>query len=217
MYRPYISLDIETTGVGPEVDILQIAMVFDEPGKPIEELATFDLLLNHKTYKNAEPYALYLNANLIDILRQRKDPRIVYPKQAIERVVLQMDIWAQAVLEYDEKHNTGMKGKHIIAGKNAAGFDKPKLSYAAETYGNKNLREELESKYIHRTLDPGPMYFNDFGYVPNMTQINNLLGRKEVSHNALDDAFDVVYSIRSFYNRRSNDTTINTNDARSAA
>lgn len=217
MYRPYISLDIETTGVGPEVDILQIAMVFDEPGKPIEELTTFDLLLNHKTYKNAEPYALYLNANLIDILRQRKDPRMVYPKQAIERVILQMDIWAQAVLEYDEKHNTGMKGKHIIAGKNAAGFDKPKLSYAAEAYGNKSLREELESKYIHRTLDPGSMYFNDFGYVPNMTQINNLLGRKEVSHNALDDAFDVVHSIRSFYNRRNNDTTVSTSDTRSAA
>jgi len=30
----------------------------------------------------------------------------------------------------------------------------------------------------------------------SLSKINELTGRKEVSHNALDDAFDVVYAVR---------------------
>jgi hypothetical protein len=201
-YRPYVSLDIEATGVGPEVDVLQIAMIFDEPGKPIEELSTFDLLLNHKNFKNAEPMAMFINKDLIEILKNGKDERIVYPRQAINRMIVQLQAWSNIVLEYDEEHKTNMKGKHIIAGKNAAGYDKPKLLYAAETYGNKSLREELQSTWVHRTLDPGSMYFDDFGLVPSMEQINKLLDRKEVTHNAVDDALDVIYSIRNKYKTR---------------
>lgn len=200
MYRPYVSLDIETTGVGPEVDTLQISAVFDTgPDTPVEELPTFDVILKHKSYTAAEPYALYLNAGLIDIIRQGKDERIVYPKQAIERLALQLEIWQKDTLAYDEKHGLGMKGKHVIAGKNVSGFDKPKLLYAAEKYGNKDLAKQLGSKWMHRSIDVGPMYFTDFGYVPSMDQINSLLNRAEVTHNALDDAFDVVHAVREKY------------------
>jgi len=200
MYRPYVSIDIETTGVGPEVDILQIAAVLDEPGKDIEELETFDVILKHGNFKNAEPYALYLNADLIDTIRQGKDERIVYPRYAIEALNRKLTEWMAPVLEYDLVHGTGMKGKHMLAGKNVGGFDRPKLEYAAETYVNKAARQELVSKIVHRTLDPGSMYFHYFGYNPSLSEINTKLSRQEVSHNALDDAFDVVVAIREHYN-----------------
>jgi hypothetical protein len=200
MYRPYLSIDIETTGVGPEVDLIQISGVLDEPGKDIKDLETFDYILRHNNFKNAEPYALYLNADLIDTIRQNKDERIMYPRQVMERLILKLEEWRVPVLNWDEKHQTGMKGKHMLAGKNVGGFDRPKLEYAAEVYGNKSMRQELCKKIVHRTLDPGSMYFNEFGYNPSLTQINENLGREEVSHNALDDAFDVVHAIRAHYN-----------------
>lgn len=199
MYRPYVSIDIETTGVGPEVDLIQIAGVLDEPEKEVEELKTFDIILRHQNFKNAEPYALYLNAGLIDIIRQDKDPRIMWPGYAMKGLLEVLDKWKAPVLAYDQKHFTGMKGKHMLAGKNVGGFDRPKLEYGAEKYGSKQARQELCSKIVHRTLDPGSMYFHQFGYNPSLSEINISLNRAEVSHNALDDAFDVVYAIREHY------------------
>jgi DNA polymerase III epsilon subunit-like protein len=198
-YRPYVSLDIETTGVGPEVDVIQIAAVLDEPGVAVENLETFDVILKHNNFKNAEPYALYLNAGLIDTIRQGKDERITWPRIAMEQFVDKLEEWKAKTLKYDEEYNTGMKGKHMIAGKNVAGFDKPKMEYAAKTYANMDLYKRMCKQWVHRTLDPGSMYFPMFGYNPSLSQINEELGRKEVSHNALDDAFDVVYAIRNCY------------------
>lgn len=200
MYRPYVSLDIETTGVGPEVDILQISAVLDEFDKEIEDLETFDIILKHTRFKQSEPYAIYLNAGLIDIIRQRKDPRLVYPRQAIERLIDKLESWKKKTIAYDEAHFLGMKGKHVIAGKNVSSFDKPKLIYSAETYGNKTMAQELSSKWMCRSIDVGPMYFHAFGYVPSMDEINTYLNRAAVTHNALDDAFDVVHAVREHYN-----------------
>lgn len=199
MYRPYVSIDIETTGVGPEVDLIQISGVLDEADKDVEDLKTFDFILRHNNFQNAEPYALYLNAGLIDTIRQNKDTRIDYPGLVMKRLLSKLKEWRVIVNEYDEKHGTGMKGKHMLAGKNVGGFDRPKLEYAAETYVNKAFKQELSSNLIHRTLDPGSMYFHRYGYNPSLSEINESLNRKAVSHNALDDAFDVVHAIREHY------------------
>ncbi len=48
----------------------------------------------------------------------------------------------------------------------------------------------------HRAIDVGSLYLSDFGYVPSVSEINKLLDRSPVSHNALEDAWDVVYAIR---------------------
>ena len=196
MYRPYVSLDIEPTGIGDEAEVLQISAVLDEPGKPLEELSTFDLLLKHRKFDYAEPYAMVLNTELLKIIAKGKDDRLVYPKQAIERFILQLDVWKNTILNYDEANGLGMKGKVMIAGKNVSGFDKPKMLACAERHSGKSLRQELNSKWLHRAIDVGPMYMTDFGYIPSLDQINEMTGRTEVTHNALDDAFDVVHAVR---------------------
>ena len=46
-------------------------------------------------------------------------------------------------------------------------------------------------------MDVGPMYYPDFGYVPCLGEINKITqGTNEVSHDALDDSFDVVMAVR---------------------
>lgn len=199
MYRPYISLDIETAGLGPEVDTLQISMVLDEPGREIEDLKTFDVILKHSKLHKAEPEGLYFNHDLMALMYEGKDNRLQYPGLAIKGMIAKLEDWRQITSKYDEDNNLGMKGKHLIAGKNVGDFDKPKLRWAAENYCNKSILRELDSKWMVRTLDPGSMYWSRFGYNPSLSQINEITGRKEVSHNALDDAFDVVYAIRKYY------------------
>jgi len=44
------------------------------------------------------------------------------------------------------------------------------------------------------------MYFHAFGYIPSMDEINEHLNRAAVTHNALDDAYDVVHAVREHYN-----------------
>ena len=198
MYRPYTSIDIETSGLGPDVDVLQISAVYDD-GDVIGALETFDVILKHYKLKSAEPYALWMNAGLIDTIRKNEDPRLEYPKLAMRLFIAKLKEWQQKTAKYDDDKGLPFRGKHMVAGKNVAGFDKPKLIQAAETYGNKDMRQELESTWVHRTLDPGSMYAPIFGYNPNLTEINKYNDRNEVTHNALDDAFDVVHAIRRVY------------------
>ena len=73
MYRPYVSLDIETTGLGPEVDILQASMIFDEPHKKVEELDTLDIIFNHKVLNKAEPEGIFFNLELSQPLKSHSN------------------------------------------------------------------------------------------------------------------------------------------------
>ena len=195
-YRPYVSLDIETTGIGPLVDTLQIAAVFDN-GKSLEELETFDVILDHKAFTSAEVFALWMNQKLITTMKEGKDPRIVAPSLGIKMLCEKLEQWGEEVKKYDEKHEIRMRGRHIIAGKNAASFDKPKLLYAAETYGNEKLKKRLENTWSYKTLDLGSTFYPYYGYNPSLSEINkDFTGRADVSHDALDDAWDVVHGTR---------------------
>lgn len=80
-----ISCDIETTGTNSNEDqILQIAMVvFDSKDKitPVKDLPFIDLIIKHKKIIG-NPTALFMNANLIKILSENKDNRIVNKDEA---------------------------------------------------------------------------------------------------------------------------------------
>ena len=67
-------------------------------------------------------------------------------------------------------------------------FDMPILSNDVNAF---NLR-----RFLHRALDPGSMYTKEFNHIPTLDEINTVTGRKPVTHNALDDCWDVVYAIR---------------------
>jgi len=72
-----------------------------------------------------------------------------------------------------------------VAGKNVAGFDIPILR-------NNGFKTD---NFSHRVLDIGSLYLTDFGYIPNLNKVNELLGREPVSHDALTDCEDIVAAI----------------------
>ena len=222
--RPYISMDLETTGLDVEkVDILELAAVLDDGESPIEKLRRVSLIIDLKKFNYSEPYALNMNARLIQAIVDKKgeDPEIVLQKfgALVEEAV---GICVEYDLKYTDKYKVSIekkinKGeiesnlsleefKYIyygrtkveFAGKNFAGFDKPVFTnfFGRETKNFSQYFQALLERMHYKTIDVGSMYYPDFGYNPSLSEINKITGRSEVSHQALDDALDVVYAVR---------------------
>lgn len=166
-YKPFLSLDIETTGLDPHSQILQLAAVYVSPNQNNKEFKC-----NIKYSKIiGEPFALKMNAKLIEQMTIKDNGALT-----LEEAIQQFNIFLT---------ECELIGRITVAGKNVAGFDIPIL---------KNNGFDT-SRFSHRVIDVGSLYFNDFGYVPTLTEINKLLGRNEVAHTALEDCYDVVISI----------------------
>lgn len=172
MFRfPYVSIDIETTGLDRQrAHVLQLAAVYDN-GKDLGDLPTFNqtILWPYITY--GEPYALRLNQELLF-----KTDEVA---SSILHAHTNFGFWL---------HQVQPDGKLTAAGKNVQGFDFPILQNPVNGF---DLR-----RFLHRALDPGSMYADQFDHVPSLDEINKLTGRSAVSHDALEDAWDVVYAIR---------------------
>lgn len=170
---PYLSLDVETTGVDIQrVHVLQLAAVYDN-GKPLQELQTFDAVIAWPTITYGEEYAMNLNKHLLE--RADRNDRVVNVGTAREN----FEKWLAVVQP---------EGRITVAGKNAAGFDLPILT--------NNVNRFFFRRFLRRVLDPGSMYTEEFDHIPDQGEINKLIGRQPVSHDALDDCMDVVHAIR---------------------
>jgi DNA polymerase III epsilon subunit-like protein len=77
-----------------------------------------------------------------------------------------------------------------FGGKNFSGFDLPFLK--AQFKGFNKISDFLSYKIKHRVQDLGAEYYPLFQFVPNLDDINKLVERTEVTHDALDDAYDCV-------------------------
>ncbi len=174
MFRfPYLSIDIETTGLDRQKShVLQLAAVYDN-GKDLEELHTFNQVIKWPVISHAEEFAMNLNKKLLE--RAFKKQGIV----SIDQCRTEFALWL-------DKVQPG--GKLTAAGKNVQSFDVPIL---------KNPVNQISMRrFLIRALDPGSMYTDEFNHIPTLDEINRLTGRDAVSHDALDDAWDVVYAIR---------------------
>ena len=85
---PYVSIDIETTGLDPEhCQTLEVGAVIDDWKSPIDQLPRFRRVLTYETV-SGNPYAMALNANLLKFMANApKDP----PQPAHEAVAT----WAE--------------------------------------------------------------------------------------------------------------------------
>lgn len=64
--RPYVAIDIETTGLDPETcQVLEIGAVIHDPDKPLRECPTFRVCVKHEVITGT-PRALQMNARLIE-------------------------------------------------------------------------------------------------------------------------------------------------------
>ncbi len=170
---PYVALDIETTGLDRQKShVLQLAAVYDN-GRKLEDLPTFNRVIKWPVITHGEEYAMNMNRGLL--LRAYENRDIVSINQARE----EFSKWLDKVQP---------NGKLTAAGKNVQGFDLPILQSPVNQF---NLR-----RFLHRVLDPGSLFTGQFNHVPTLAEINMLTGREEVSHDALDDSWDVVHAIR---------------------
>ncbi len=170
---PYVSIDIETTGLDRQKShVLQLSAVYDN-GKDLDSLPTFDRIIKWPVISHGEEYVLNLNKGLL--LRAFKNDGVV----SIETARVDFEKWLDSVQP---------SGRFTAAGKNVQGFDMPILVNPVNRF---DMR-----RFLHRALDPGSMYTDEFDHIPTMDEINTVTGRNPVTHNALDDCWDVVYAIR---------------------
>lgn len=193
--RPYVSLDLETTGLDLQrSQILQIGAVFDDGKSPIEKLQTFNILIENDLITYGEPYAIGMNSW---IFKELHDKNSKFEKQslsiALQKLWLLLSEAAERAYEWDVANGKDKPRKNVqIAGKNVGSFDIPILNNQAATVDQAGVLAPAD----HRTIDVGSMYFDEFGRNAGLNSINKLTGRDGVSHDALQDAFDVVTAIR---------------------
>ena len=190
----YICSGIETTGLNPKSClILEIGMVMENTRLklPREQCPTFHCYLDYKHFIG-EDFALNMNKAIIQRIKDLQEQPVLAceskslllgPDAAVERMI--QFISPLFPNEY----------KITIAGKNAASFDIPFLKMMGDGHGEK-------LPFSHRVIDPA-MLFVDWKLddkLPDLKLCKDRAGvTGEVSHNSLDDAWDVIQLLRTRY------------------
>lgn len=224
----YVSIDIETTGLDREkCEILSIGAVIEDTAnpRPIDELPKYHVAIKRNGFYG-EPTALTMNAGLIGAITEYQNSRRDEDK---ERIAKEYDIrfldesevavdfyhwlFAYSAFEYDPQRvlsghvtrhplfgmvpvvGSSVQKAHInVAGKNFATFDKVFLERLPR------WKQCIEVR--NRILDPAILFvdWKEDGALPGLNLCKNranILG--EVTHNALEDAIDVVEVLRTKY------------------
>lgn len=206
-YRPYVSGDIETTGLNTTTaDVLELAFVYDNgiPGVNLYTLPFFHCYINHDSFDDAEPYALHMNANYFTewVKNKNRDSKYLWltPEQAVNKLnEFLRKSRDSAIAAWDMPQGWEKNLNKIqAAGKNFAGFDRPLLKEFFTRYSETGA-EELMKNIDYKVIDLGAKFDELFGYVPGLDAINKMTGRKPVSHSAYEDAIDVIAARRYFW------------------
>ena len=180
----YLSLDLETTGLGNNCQILQLAAVLDDTNKPLGESPTFNALVWDSWY-GGESYALALNHQIFETLANCKpDDEVMHQGNLVK--ILEPDNLIPRLWDWLKGYDLG---RVVLAGKNVAGFD---LKFLRQLSGWDTLPVH------HRVLDPGNLYlYPEDTEPPGTEDCLRRAGLKDsVQHDALADAYDVCRLIR---------------------
>jgi DNA polymerase III epsilon subunit-like protein len=181
--RPYVSLDIETTGLNPEnCQVLEIGAVVDDGTTPVEDCPTFHCYVDHGLILG-EPYAVSMH------------PTILRRIATHEKGYTYLQPWEVATRFRDFLKEHGLDPeieKIVVAGKNYASFDARFLCKL--TNWDKHVRVH------HRILDPAALYWQpeiDGVELPDTkTCMERASISGEVAHTAVEDARVVALLIR---------------------
>lgn len=204
----YLSIDIETTGLDPSTcDVLEFGALLEDTENPAgrENLPTFHKYLWRDVYRG-EPYALAMNAHIFQKMIALKkehgvghfhdnDKLLIQPEYMWEHfkwwLYSHRKLWAGTKFDDDKNFFINEIPTLVVAGKNVAGFDIPFVKLLPGM-----------PKFHHRVIDPGMMYFdprND-NVPPDLKECKKRAKLPEhVSHEALDDAWDVIQLVREKY------------------
>jgi oligoribonuclease (3'-5' exoribonuclease) len=193
----YLSLDIETTGLDPKRDqVLHIAVVEEDTGVcgvAVDNLPYWECLIRHNRIEG-DPYALAMNIDILDVLQKELPWHPVNPPRRDKRLYRGREVLVYRSLDdaLSELLQWGLfaSGKRqTIAGKNVAGFDIP---FLGPRFKNYTIHRVIDAGAVALGIDPS-LWAND---KPPM--LGDLINT-EVTHDALEDARDVVRVLRRAY------------------
>lgn len=206
--RPYISIDLETTGLDTsKVQILQIGWVIDDGVSPIDKLERGSILIQNSEISYGENYALGMNAWIFQELMKKYQDRkypTMSPQRAIFELMVAVKKAAKLAHDYDVAQGRKKPNQRVqIAGKNPANFDWPivlnNMKRPVDSVTDAEYQEESllgVEKVDHRFVDIGAVFYGDFGYNPSFDSICQLANIPPINHDALDDAMAVVIGLR---------------------
>ncbi len=178
----YLSLDLETTCLAPAKpeNILMLSMVVEDTANvmPLDMLPHLTFLIEHPVVTGT-PYALHMNAWILEIIAGNREA---------QHPVFAHNQWVHVAINFLDKHFPSNK-RITVAGKNVAGFDIPFLP------------ELLRRRFSHRCIDPGSVFIDwEDEDIPSLDVIkSSLFIPGEVTHDAYDDALDVIKVLRTKY------------------
>jgi DNA polymerase III epsilon subunit-like protein len=223
----YVSIDIESTGLNPELhQVLEIGAVIDDLDKsvPISDLPTYSCIINHREI-TGQVVAIDMNSRIFKILSEytkikdsdlkeefKEKHNILEPDEA----VIDFYFWLY-VHSADVSYTTDLS--HVINGniQEYKGVRVPvigsksktlELNVAGKNFGtfDKLFLERLPRwkqliKINQRILDPSILYLaTDDRTLPSLSECKKRAGLDSiVTHNAIDDAIDVVQLIRKHF------------------
>jgi oligoribonuclease len=223
----YLSIDIETTGLDREnCQILSVAAIVEDTTKklPFDEIPKFHVAIKRQSI-NGDMYAINLNRDLIALIVHYQTTKTQDEKNDLvqmtgmqfleeEQVVeaLYQFCYDNGLVEFEPKQlsttfhvvsngkrypmlTSKMPGVHITcAGKNFGTFDKIFLERLPRWKQVFRIRQ--------RIIDPSVL-FTDWANdesLPSLSDCKKRAGLPEVvSHNAIEDAWDVIELLRKHY------------------
>jgi oligoribonuclease len=213
----YISIDIETTGIDPvKNQLIQFAAIIEDTviQRPIEELPKLMCYVAHTNYninsglasKEDDFHTLAAIRKLSDF-QHSKDLRLpVYGGAATKNAAGELfttprelgRLFARWLVESEYPMNEHEKFVLRVAGKNVAGFDIPFIKNTIPEWYN-------TFSFSSRVLDPAILFFDPYNDqdLPNLSECKSRAGVDSyVSHDALDDAIDVINLLRTHFNKK---------------
>ena len=192
--KPYVSLDIETTGLDDVSHlVLEIGAVIDDWKTPVDELPSFRCYVDNGDMIYGSAYALSMHPKILRYIATRgKESEEHVDILALDEVAAYFVGWLRDNGLDPEKHHLTM------AGKNFASFDRNFL---------KNIPDwDKFVKSQHRVIDPGNLYWDpdvDRQGLPSTQTCMKRAGIPGgVAHTAVKDAIVVVQLVREWYRRR---------------
>jgi oligoribonuclease (3'-5' exoribonuclease) len=190
--KPYVSLDIESTGLDDEsCQILEVGAVIDDWKTSVEELPTFRCYVDHGQFVG-EPYALSMHPKIFRYIatsgkESDEEITILTPNEVAEHFFDWL-IWNDL---HPLKHHLTM------AGKNYSSMDRNFL---------RRLPRWTELiKTQHRSIDPGNLYWDPTVDTQGLPSTKTCMERAgidgEVAHTAVEDAIVVVKLVRYWYDK----------------
>lgn len=214
----YVSIDIETSGLDAERNqVLSIGAIIEDTNNKLDrdDCPTFYRIITHKEI-TGNPFALTLNQEEISLISAFHEgdetvcDNIAFVSEDEVAKQFYDFLWENNMADFRLPLNEhvrmidgkpypilGSKTKPIrinVAGKNFGTFDKVFLEKLP--WWQKLIKTR------HKIIDPGVLFVNwvDDDQIPSLDTCKERANIKGVvTHNALDDAWDVIELLRNFY------------------